>query len=211
MIARTTGHISPAWESLRRQMRSGGCPAGSGRALRLDPFCLPCAFCGERCRGRRAGAACGALSRARGGAAFARAACAWRSTCRSRPLPASPSGSLPGEGGGASHRLRRSRTQGSLAGAAAVRLGRGRRRLCRMAHLGQCAGPAFAGAEDDGALREPFARHGRRAHRARPRPRRRRHNAIKRRRPSMPLRRKAGKLTDATPVHRGEREIIARN
>src|SRR6185295_10844061 len=29
------------WESLRRQMRSGGCPAGSGRALRLDPFTLP--------------------------------------------------------------------------------------------------------------------------------------------------------------------------
>ena len=41
--------------------------------------------------------------------------------------------------------------------------------------------------------------------------RRRRRNAIKRRRPTMPLRRKAGKLTYATPVHRGEREIIARN
>ena len=25
-------------------MRSGGCPAGSGRALRLDPFCLPVRF-----------------------------------------------------------------------------------------------------------------------------------------------------------------------
>ena len=36
-------------------------------------------------------------------------------------------------------------------------------------------------------------------------------NAIKRRRPTMPLRRRAGKLTDTTPVHRGEREIIARN
>ena len=29
--------------------------------------------------------------------------------------------------------------------------------------------------------------------------------------PSMPLRRMTGKLTEATPVHRGEREIIARN
>ncbi|HSP50043.1 MAG TPA: hypothetical protein VLN61_07655 [Pseudolabrys sp.] len=42
-------------------------------------------------------------------------------------------------------------------------------------------------------------------------PRRRRRTALKRRRPLMPLRRKAGKLTDATPLHRGEREIIARN
>jgi hypothetical protein len=46
---------------------------------------------------------------------------------------------------------------------------------------------------------------------ARVRPRRRRHSALKRRRPSMPLRRKAAKLTNKTQVHRGEREIIARN
>jgi hypothetical protein len=65
-------------------------------------------------------------------------------------------------------------------------------------------------AEDDGKLREPFARMGG-VRIARVRARRRRHNAIKRRRPTMPLRRKRGKLTDATPVHRGEREIIARN
>jgi hypothetical protein len=64
--------------------------------------------------------------------------------------------------------------------------------------------------EDDGALREPFARLGQ-VRIERVRARRRRHNAIKRRRPSMPLRRKVGKLTEATPVHRGEREIIARN
>jgi hypothetical protein len=43
------------------------------------------------------------------------------------------------------------------------------------------------------------------------RPRRRRRSALKHRRPSMPLRRQPGKLTEATPVHRGEREIIARN
>jgi hypothetical protein len=65
-------------------------------------------------------------------------------------------------------------------------------------------------AEDDGELREPFMRMGG-VRIARVRSRRRRHNAIKRRRPMMPLRRKTGKLTDATPVHRGEREIIARN
>jgi hypothetical protein len=59
--------------------------------------------------------------------------------------------------------------------------------------------------------REPFARMGGvRVNAVRPR-RRRRSSALKRRRPSMPLRRQAGKLTEATPVHRGEREIIARN
>ena len=64
--------------------------------------------------------------------------------------------------------------------------------------------------EEDGALREPFQRMG--GVRIEPVcPRRRRRNAIKRRRPSMPLRRRMGRLTDATPVHRGEREIIARN
>ena len=45
----------------------------------------------------------------------------------------------------------------------------------------------------------------------RPRPRRRRRSALKARRPSILLRRGSGKVTVATPVHRSEREIIARN
>ncbi len=45
----------------------------------------------------------------------------------------------------------------------------------------------------------------------RPRPRRRRRSALKARRPSILLRRGSGKMTVATPIHRGEREIIARN
>jgi hypothetical protein len=64
--------------------------------------------------------------------------------------------------------------------------------------------------DDEGGYREPFARIGG-VRIERVRPRRRRHSALKRRRASMPLRRKAGKLTDMTLVHRGEREIIARN
>jgi hypothetical protein len=47
--------------------------------------------------------------------------------------------------------------------------------------------------------------------RPRPRLRRRRRSALKKRRPSILLRRGHGKITKATPVHRGEREIIARN
>ena len=46
---------------------------------------------------------------------------------------------------------------------------------------------------------------------ARAHPRRRRRSALKKRRPSILLRRGHGKITKATPVHRGEREIIARN
>jgi len=64
--------------------------------------------------------------------------------------------------------------------------------------------------EDEGVLREPFARMGG-VRIERVRARRRRRNAIKNRRPKMPLRRQFAKLTDATPVHRAERVIIARN
>ncbi|HZP71033.1 MAG TPA: DUF6101 family protein [Pseudolabrys sp.] len=45
----------------------------------------------------------------------------------------------------------------------------------------------------------------------RPRPRRRRRSVLKKRRPSILMLRGVGKITGATPVHRGEREIIARN
>jgi len=65
-------------------------------------------------------------------------------------------------------------------------------------------------ADADGSLREPFARLG--ALRVEPPTwRRRRRNAIARRRPFRVLRRRAG-ASPATPtVHSGEREIIARN
>jgi hypothetical protein len=65
-------------------------------------------------------------------------------------------------------------------------------------------------AEADGRLREPFERVGSLRVGA-PRPRRRKHSTLKRRRPSIFLRRKPGRRLDAAPVHRGEREIIARN
>jgi hypothetical protein len=65
-------------------------------------------------------------------------------------------------------------------------------------------------AEADGALREPFRRIG--ALRVGTAiARRRKHSPLKLRRPSMFLRRKAGGSIAAAPVHRDEREIIARN
>jgi len=65
-------------------------------------------------------------------------------------------------------------------------------------------------ANGDGTLREPFRRLG-------PidlgtvAPRRRRRSAIKARRPSIPLRRRPARLPAQPLVHRGEREIIARD
>jgi Family of unknown function (DUF6101) len=44
-----------------------------------------------------------------------------------------------------------------------------------------------------------------------PAPRRRRHNAIRARRPKFLVRRRAGYLLNAANIHRGEREIIARD
>jgi hypothetical protein len=65
-------------------------------------------------------------------------------------------------------------------------------------------------AESDGRLREPFARIGALRVEA-PHPRRRKRSALKRRRPSIFLRRKPGRRLGAAAVHRGEREIIARH
>ena len=64
--------------------------------------------------------------------------------------------------------------------------------------------------EGDGALREPFRRIGRIGV-GKPAPRRRRRAAIKWRRPSILMRRKPGRPAAEPTVHRGEREIIARN
>jgi Family of unknown function (DUF6101) len=64
--------------------------------------------------------------------------------------------------------------------------------------------------DNDGTLREPFPRLGR-LRIAAPTWRRRRRSAIARRRASRLLRRRVGKLLAKRIVHRGEREIIARN
>jgi Family of unknown function (DUF6101) len=62
----------------------------------------------------------------------------------------------------------------------------------------------------DGGLRDPFNRLGL-LRVSKPAPRRRRHNIIKRRRPSILLRRSAGVFPAERTIHCDEREIIARN
>ena len=65
-------------------------------------------------------------------------------------------------------------------------------------------------ADPTGSLREPFRRLGG-VRVGAPAPRRRRRNVIKSRRPSILLRRRPGIMPELPVVHRGEREIIARN
>ena len=63
---------------------------------------------------------------------------------------------------------------------------------------------------DGGHWREVFTQLGG-LHIGKLRPRRRRRSALRKRRPAILMRRAPGKLTDESPVYRGEREIIARN
>jgi hypothetical protein len=75
---------------------------------------------------------------------------------------------------------------------------------------GRVLGLPLLSVDGDGIMREPFPRLGMLEIRT-PAARRRRRGAIKKRRPSILLRRKPGSRGRPMPVHRGEREIIARN
>ena len=75
---------------------------------------------------------------------------------------------------------------------------------------GRVLGLPLLVAERDGSLREPFARLGALRIEA-PTWRRRRRTAIARRRPAALLRRRAGAPSKTPAIHRGEREIIARD
>jgi hypothetical protein len=183
-------------------MRSGGCPAGSGRALRLDPFALPVRFAAsdavadERVREIE-------LHRTR--------VVVRRQLSGMRMALNLPVSAFAGVG------LR------LVAGDVAVVLAHKDPGLVLPLFLSAEADEATAhwrswGAvlglpllvEHDDGWHEPFPRLG--ALRVSPvRPRRRRRSVLKRRRATMPLRRARGQLTAATPVHRDEHEIIARN
>ena len=75
---------------------------------------------------------------------------------------------------------------------------------------GRVLGLPLLVAESDGKLREPFERLGS-VETAEPAARRRRHTVMEERRPSILLRRQPGATSDEPVVHRDEREIIARD
>ena len=190
-------------------MRSGGCPAGSGRALRLDPFSLPVRF---------AATDAAADERVRHVELYRKRVVVRRSLAGMRMALNMPVSAFTGVA------IRLTAGEGGEPGTVSVILEHKDPALALPLFVSAEADDAAAQwrtwanvlglpllvAEADGQLREPFARLGG-VRIARVRQRRRRHNAIKRRRPTMPLRRRTGKLTGATPVYRGEREIIARN
>lgn len=188
-------------------MRSGGCPAGSGRALRLDPYTLPACF---------AAIDAAADERVRHVELYRERVVVRRSLRGMRMALNMPVSAFSG--------IAIRVTGGDTDPAVTVVLEHKDPSLALPLFSSTEADEAFSEwrswakvlglpllvADDDGALREPFARMGG-VRIEEPRSRRRRRNAIKRRRPTMPLRRLMGKITDTTPVHRGEHEIIARN
>lgn len=188
-------------------MRSGGSSAGSSRVMRLDPFSLPARFSAidaaadERVRHVELYRERVVVRRSLGGMRMA----------LNMPVSAFS---------GIAIKVRSGEGEASVA----VVLEHKDPSLALQLFVSGEADEAFAEwrawanvlglpllvAEDDGVLREPFARMGGVRIDA-VRPRRRRRSALKRRRSTMSLRRPCGKLTETAPVHRGEREIIARN
>ena len=186
-------------------MRTDGCPAGSGRALRLDPFALPVRFAASDAK------ADGYLREVE---LHRTRVVVRRSLAGMRMALNLPVSAYAGVG---------LRFAADAAGFIAVELAHKDPGLALPLFVSFEADDAVAEwrtwsavlglpllVEDEDGWREPFARLGQ-VRLGRVRPRRRRRSAIKRRRPSMPLRRARGQLTAATPVYRGEREIIARN
>ncbi len=187
-------------------MRSGGSPAGSGRVTRLDPFCLPVRF---------AASDASADGRVRYVELHRERVVVRRSLAGMRMALAMPVSSFAGVA------LRAIVGEGGTV--IAVVLAHKDPSLALPLFLSQDVDDALAEwrswarvlglpllVEDEGSYREPFTRMGDLQIDAL-RPRRRRHSALKRRRATMPLRRRTGQITGATPVYRGEREIIARN
>jgi Family of unknown function (DUF6101) len=182
-------------------MRSGGCPAGSGRALRLDPFALPVRFAAsdaaadERVRQVE-------LHRDR---VVVRRSLRGMRMAVNMPLSAFAGISL------------------KLApGLVAVTLEHRDPTLALPLYVSEQTDDAAAEwrtwgnvlglpllVEDDGKLREPYTRIGG-VRTNRLQARRRSRSTLCKRRPSILMRRKLRRL-GAVPVHRGEREIIARN
>ena len=189
-------------------MRSGGCPAGSSRALRLDPFALPARFTANdaaadgRTRQVELHRERVVLRRAVGGIRMA------------VNLPVSAYRGVA---------IRMLAPEGDAPAAVAVVLEHRDPALALPLFVSPDGDEVAAEwrswanvlgvpllVADDEDVHEPFARMGG-VRVGIPGQRRRRRNAIKARRPSILMRRKSPRAGDMMSIHAGEREIIARN
>jgi Family of unknown function (DUF6101) len=186
----------------------GGIPAGSSRALRLDPFTLPVRF---PARDASADERVRMVELNRDHVVVRRAVRGIRMAV-SLPVAAFLGIAIrlvPDDEGSAAIAVVLEHRDPNLSIELFTALD-GDEVVAEWQSWGRVLGLPLLIAERDGQLREPFARVGA-VRVAPPTPRRRRHNAIKARRPMILLRRKAGRVAAAPSVHRDEREIVARN
>ena len=190
-------------------MRSGGMPAGSSRALRLDPFALPARF--EACDAA-ADNQVRHVELHRQRVVMRRAVRGMRMAFN---LPVSSYRGvsirlLPGQGVEPSQvAIVLEHADPSLSLPLYVSPD-GDEIAAEWHAWSNALGVPLLVCDADGSVQEQSARIGKLDVEA-PAPRRRRRSALKRRRPSILLRRAPGHVDANTPVHRAEREIIARN
>lgn len=190
-------------------MEAGGAtPAGSGRALRLDPFALPVRF---RAQDRAADGQTRQIELTRDRVVLRRAVRGVRmkvgvpvATFRGVSLRLIDTGEQP-----AAIAVVLDHRDAALSVPLLVTFDDDEVVAIWKA-WGRVLGLPLLLAEADGELRETFARLGGVRLEA-PAPRRRRRSALKRRRPSILMRRRMGRSLDGAAIHRDEREIIARN
>jgi hypothetical protein len=189
-------------------MRTGGC-AGSGRALRLDPFALPVRFSATDAS---ADGRVREVELHRERVVLRRSLCGMRMALN-MPVAAYEGISLrlvTGEGGAEDALIVVLKHRDPALTLPLFVTPQAEEALAEWRAWSQLLGLPLLLAEQDAVSRTTNAQLGE-LYIERPRPRRRRRSALKGRRPSILLRRGHGKITNATPVHRGEREIIARN
>jgi hypothetical protein len=200
---------SSARESFEASKMSGGMPAGSSRSARLDPFALPVRFSAidAAADGRSREVE---LTRER---VVVRRSLDGMRMAVNLPLSAYRGVAirmLPPDGDGrATVAVVLEHKDPSLALELYV-ADDGDEVAAEWRTWGHVLGLPLLVAAEDGGLQEPFDRLGRLQIKD-PTSRRRRRNAVKKRRPSILMRRKPTRLDAQISIYRGEREIIARN
>ena len=189
-------------------MRDGGCPAGSGRSVRLDPFALPARFSASDAAAdgqvRQVELHCERV--------VVRRSLAGMRMALNMPVKAFAGVALKltiGEGPATLDVVLAHKDDPAL-DLPLYRSAENDEALTQWQSWGAVLGlPLLVDDESEG-WREAYPRAGM-LKSGTVRPRRRRRSALCKRRPSILLRRAPRGLTGNAPVHRGEREIIARN